>query len=65
MRSDQLSLLRQKKKKKMCVFQVSRPYIGFRPDPKHFIVNFEGNIVKYAEKMGGNIAKKALLYKIF
>ena len=27
--------------------------MGFRPDPKHFIVNFEQNIVKYAENMGG------------
>ena len=35
------------------MFQVSRPYLGFRPDPEHFIVNFEGKIVKYAEKLGG------------
>ena len=27
-----------KAKKKICVFQVSRPYLGFWPDPKHFIV---------------------------
>ena len=33
----------------MCVFQVSRPYLGFCPDPKHFIVNFKENLVKYAE----------------
>ena len=32
------------------VFQVSRPYLGFCPDPKHFIVNFEENIVTYAGK---------------
>ena len=25
-------------KKYICVFQVSRPYLGFWPDPKHFIV---------------------------
>ena len=25
-------------KKNICVFQVSRPYLGFWPDPKHFIV---------------------------
>ena len=25
--------------------------MGFCPDPKHFIVNFEQNIVKYAEKL--------------
>ena len=34
----------------ICVFQVSRPYIGFCPDPKHFIVNCEQNVVKYVEK---------------
>ena len=34
------------------VFQVSRPYLGFRPDPKHFIVNYEQNTVKYAENWG-------------
>ena len=38
------------KKKNIRVFQVSRPYLGFCPDPKHFIVNCEQNIVKYAEK---------------
>ena len=27
--------------KKTCVFQVSRPYLGFCPDPKHFIVKTE------------------------
>ena len=26
------------KKENICVFQVSRPYLGFWPDPKHFIV---------------------------
>ena len=25
-------------KKNICVFRVSRPYLGFWPDPKHFIV---------------------------
>ena len=40
----------------LCVFQISRPYLGFCPDPKHFIVNFEENTVKYAENF---------LYKIF
>ena len=29
--------------KTTCVFQVSRPYQGFCPDPKHFIVKIEGN----------------------
>ena len=29
--------------KTRCVFQVSRPYLGFCPDPKHFIVKIEGN----------------------
>ena len=38
------------KKKKICVFQVSRPYLGFCPDPKHFVVNCEQNVVKFAEK---------------
>ena len=47
--------LRPKKKKiyiyiYMCVFQVSRPYLCFCPDPKHFIVNSEQNVVKFAEK---------------
>ena len=27
-----------KAKKNICVFLVSRPYLGFWPDPKHFIV---------------------------
>ena len=35
----------------MCV-QVSLPYLGFCPDPKHFIVSFEENTVKTAEKSG-------------
>ena len=39
-----------KAKKNICVFQVSRPYLGFCPDPKHFIVNCEQNVVKFAEK---------------
>ena len=30
---------------KICVFQVSRPYLGFCPNPKHFIVNCEQNVV--------------------
>ena len=33
-----------------CVFQVSRPYLGFGPNPKHFVVNCEQNIAKCAEK---------------
>ena len=36
--------------KNICVFQVSRPYLGFCPDPKHFIVNYEQSVVKFAEK---------------
>ena len=31
-----MSIIRPKKN--ICVFQVSRPYLGFWPDPKHFIV---------------------------
>ena len=34
----------------ICVFQVSRPYLGFYPDLKHFIVNCEQNVVKFAGK---------------
>ena len=33
-------------KQNMCVFQVSRPYVGFCPGPEYFIVNCEENIVK-------------------
>ena len=40
-------------RKHTCAFQVSRSYQGFCPDPKHFIVNCERNIDKYAEKNGG------------
>ena len=36
-------------KRHLCMFQVSRPYLGFCPDPKHFIANFKQNSVKYAE----------------
>ena len=38
------------KKKYICVFQVSRPYLGFCPNPKHFKVNCEQNVVKFAKK---------------
>ena len=38
------------RKKYICEFQVSRPYLGFCPDPKHFIVQNEQNIDKYSEK---------------
>ena len=34
----------------ICVFQVSRPYLGFCPDPKHFIVNCEQKVVKFVGK---------------
>ena len=34
----------------ICMFQVSSPYLGFAPDPKHFIANCKQNIVKYAKK---------------
>ena len=62
-----MSLGKKKKKKKICVFQVSRPYLGFCPNPKDFIVNSEENIVKCAEKGGegaggggGDVVKKAI-----
>ena len=45
----------------ICVFQVSQPYLGFCPDPKHFIVNCVQNIVKYAETWGENLVKNAIL----
>ena len=44
-------------KKYLCMFQVSRPYLGFCLDPKHFIVSCEQNVVKFTEKMGKNILK--------
>ena len=37
-------------KTNICVFRVSQPYLGFCPDPEHFIVKFEENSVKNAEK---------------
>ena len=39
-------------KKQICAFQVSRPYLSFCPDHKHFTVNSEENTVKNAEKSG-------------
>ena len=42
-----------------------RPYLGFCPDPEHFIVNCEQNIVKYADKMVENVVKMQFLYKYF
>ena len=51
--------------KNICVFQVSRTYLGFCPDPKHFIVNCEQNVVKSAEKWGKMYWKMQFLYKIF
>ena len=43
-----------RQKKIICVFHVFRPYLGFCPDPKQLIANFEETIVKYAvnEKWG-------------
>ena len=49
----------------MCVFQVSRPYLGFYPDPKHFIVNCKQNVVKFAGKRGKMNWKMRFLCKIF
>ena len=50
------------------MFQVSRPYLGFYPDPKHF-VNCEQN-VKFAEKWergggGGSFEKFNFYIKYF
>ena len=37
-------LLRPNKSINMCVFQVSRPYLGFYPDPEYFIVSKMSNL---------------------
>ena len=47
-----LSQVKVRPKKNICVFQVSQPYPGFCPDPKHFIVNCEPNVVRFARKWG-------------
>ena len=44
----------------ICVFQVSRPYLGFYPDTKHFIMSCKQNIVEYAKNRGGNVVKNAI-----
>ena len=49
----------------ICVFQVSASYLSFCPNLKHFIVNCEQNIVKYAEKQWKMQWKMQFLYKIF
>ena len=41
----------QKNIYRVCVFQVSQPYLGFYPDPNHYIVNCEQN-VKFPNKWG-------------
>ena len=54
-----------RQEKKICVFQVSRPYLGFCLDPKHFTVNCEQNVVNSAEKWGKMYWKMLFLYEIF
>ena len=54
-----------RQKKKICVLQVSRPYLGFSPDPKHFIVDCEQIVVKFAEKWGKCIEKCNFYIKYF
>ena len=54
-----------KKLYNVCVFWISRPYLCFCPDPKHFIMNFVQNIGKYAEMLGKMSRKMQFLYKIF
>ena len=49
----------------MCLFQFFRPYLGFCPDPKHFIVNCEQNVVKFAGKWGKYIEKCNFYIKYF
>ena len=39
-------------KQNICGFQVSGPYLGFYPDPKHLTVDCELNAVKFAKKWG-------------
>ena len=65
--SCQAAKAKKKKKKKIyiCMFQVSRPYLGFWPDPKNFIVNCEQNVVRFAGKWGKIYWKMQFLYKIF
>ena len=46
------------------MFQVSRPYLDFGPDPKHFIVYCEQNVFKFAEKWK-MYWKMQFLHKIF
>ena len=41
-------------------FQVFRPYLGFRPDPNHFTVQYEGNVVKYGENGWGDMAENPI-----
>ena len=48
-----------------CVSQVSRPYQGFCPDPKHFIVNCGENVVKFAGKWGKMYWKIQFYIKCF
>ena len=36
-----------------CLFHVSQLYLGFCPHPKHFIVQYLQNIVKYGGGGGG------------
>ena len=45
------------KAKPIWVFQVSWSYLGFCPDPKHFILSFEDNS-HICCKMGGTLVKK-------
>ena len=48
-------------KKNICVFQVSRPYLGFCPDPKYFILKREHNLLNVLEN-GGKCCEKCSFY---
>ena len=48
----------------MCDFQVSRPYLDFCPDLKHFIVQNEQSLVKYGGKCGKYGSEAKYSYKI-
>ena len=51
--------------KKYMYFQVSQPYLGFCPDPKHFIVNFGENTVKMLKNQGKYSEKYNIYTKYF
>ena len=59
-----LDIIILKSKENICVFQASRSYISFCPNPKYFILNCEQNIVKCAGKWEKMYCKMLFLYRI-